>query len=266
MQSVTIRNAHERPEGIDAGVFISASVNVEHIMESIELALNSDPKLNEVDYHNYKASMDIVKIIHSYIPYVNRVVWKIYMNILLFSDSFYPEKNSAAKLLYDLVMYVSNQQGHNIDVFTISQRRINLDCPKLNIYECILKRHKDKSNLVRGIFELYSGFYFMFLHIRYKFACKHDYILYYNPSVLQIVFLIYLRLVSRKSKFMLILRDVFPDWAIELGIIRSVPVKVFLLFCKKINILLADTIFCESKNKLDLMVSQFPKADQIIIV
>ena len=76
-RSVTVRNAHERPEGVDAGMFVSASVNLENIMGAVEIALKSVPKLNEVsDYHNYTASTDIVKIIHSYVPYVNRVVWK----------------------------------------------------------------------------------------------------------------------------------------------------------------------------------------------
>jgi UDP-N-acetylglucosamine 2-epimerase len=76
-RSITIRNAHERPEGVDAGVFITASLDVEHILDSIDLSLRLDPEDNEVsDYHNYKASADITKIIHSYTPYVKRVVWK----------------------------------------------------------------------------------------------------------------------------------------------------------------------------------------------
>lgn len=76
-RNITIRNAHERPEGVDAGVLIIASLNVNHILDSLALSLELDPKNNEVsDYHNYKASADIVKIIHSYIPYVKRTVWK----------------------------------------------------------------------------------------------------------------------------------------------------------------------------------------------
>ena len=76
-RSITIRNAHERPEGVDAGVFITASLDAEHILATLSLSLKSDPKQNEVpDYHNYKASKDITKIIHSYIPYIKRVVWR----------------------------------------------------------------------------------------------------------------------------------------------------------------------------------------------
>ena len=32
-RSITIRNAHERPEGIDAGAFITASLDEQHIMD-----------------------------------------------------------------------------------------------------------------------------------------------------------------------------------------------------------------------------------------
>ena len=76
-RSITIRNAHERPEGIDAGVFMTASISVEHILATLAIALQMDPEQNEVaDYHNHKASKDIVKIIQSYTPYINRVVWR----------------------------------------------------------------------------------------------------------------------------------------------------------------------------------------------
>ena len=187
------------------------------------------------------------------------------MRILLFSDSFYPEKNSAAKLLYDFSEYVSSQKECNIDVFTISRDRKKSEHLNCNVFACILKEHRSKSNLVRGILEFYSGIYFIFLHMRYKFLCKYEYIIYYNPSILQFVFLVYLRIVSPKSKFVLILRDIFPDWAIELGIIRTKPLRAFLSLCKNINIWLADTVFCESKNKLALISSQFPKSDVKIL-
>ena len=187
------------------------------------------------------------------------------MRILLFSDSFYPEKNSAAKLLYDFSEYVSFQKKCDIAVFTISRNRTKSEGLNYKVFSCILRDYRGKSNLLRGILEFYSGIYFIFLHLRYKFGCKYEYIIYYNPSVLQFVFLMYLRVFYPKSKFILILRDIFPDWAIELGIIRAKPLIAFLVFCKKINIWLADTIFCESKNKLALIKSQFPKSDVKIL-
>ena len=76
-RSITIRNAHERPEGVDAGVFMTASLSVEHILATLAIALRLDHGKNEVtDYHNTNTSKNIVKIIQSYVPYINRVVWR----------------------------------------------------------------------------------------------------------------------------------------------------------------------------------------------
>lgn len=76
-RSITVRNAHERPEGIDAGIFSVASLNEEHILNTLDIAIQNDIHENEVgDYHNYKLSTDIVKIINSYTPYINKFVWK----------------------------------------------------------------------------------------------------------------------------------------------------------------------------------------------
>lgn len=78
--SIMIRQAHERPEGMDEGTLIMSGLNKNRIKESINVVTNQYkgniiPKIVE-DYNHDNVSHKVVKIILSYIDYVNRVVWK----------------------------------------------------------------------------------------------------------------------------------------------------------------------------------------------
>ena len=181
------------------------------------------------------------------------------MKVLIFCDTFYPEKNSAAKLLNDLSIFISKKNKHNVDIFTINGDYSSKSKDLFKIFSLNIKNIKSKTLFIRGLLELYSGFYFIFLHLRYRCSTPYKKIIYYNPSILQFFFLIYLKLFYQKSNFILILRDIFPDWAIELGIIKNIFIKKFLYFSKFINIHFSDLVFCESKSKLNFIKKQFPK-------
>ena len=78
--AVTIRESHERMEGIDGGVVtISADENsdlIDYIKISREVKKNKNLKVNE--YHNSNVSEKIINLIQSYIPIVNKKIWKKY--------------------------------------------------------------------------------------------------------------------------------------------------------------------------------------------
>ncbi len=73
--AITIREAHERPEGMDAGVLIMAPLKLERIIEAIEVSVRYPPKNPVVDYETEIVSEKILKIILSYTAFVNRTVW-----------------------------------------------------------------------------------------------------------------------------------------------------------------------------------------------
>ena len=78
--AITIRNSHERPEGMDAGVLIMSGLNKEKVYSAVEQSVISK-KINNIpnkviDYGNNKVSEQVSKIIFSYIEYVNRNTWK----------------------------------------------------------------------------------------------------------------------------------------------------------------------------------------------
>ncbi len=79
--AVNLRNAHERPEGMDHGSVILSGVNSERIKKAIEVSLNHFKKYKDsfVDIDNYKnphLSKQVTRVILSYIDVVNRDVWK----------------------------------------------------------------------------------------------------------------------------------------------------------------------------------------------
>ena len=75
--AIMIRNSHERPEGMDQGVLIMSGLKKERVLESISATLDNDlPHSVVEDYNHENVSGKVLKIILSYIDYVNREVWK----------------------------------------------------------------------------------------------------------------------------------------------------------------------------------------------
>ena len=78
--AITIRNAHERPEGMDEGVVIMSGMNKKEVLKSIEIvttqSLNNKSIKIVDDYNIDNFSVKIVRVIMGYIKYVNRIVWR----------------------------------------------------------------------------------------------------------------------------------------------------------------------------------------------
>jgi UDP-N-acetylglucosamine 2-epimerase len=79
--ALNLREAHERPEGFEEAVVMMTGLEKERIMQSLAI-LDNQPRgekrlLQQVsDYSIPNVSNKILRIIHSYTDYVNRVVWK----------------------------------------------------------------------------------------------------------------------------------------------------------------------------------------------
>ncbi len=77
--AITIRQAHERPEGMDEGTLIMSGLKADNILNSINIVTSLVNKSNIVtDYDVNFLAQKVVKIILSYTEYVNRTVWRKY--------------------------------------------------------------------------------------------------------------------------------------------------------------------------------------------
>ena len=81
--ALNLREAHERPEGMEEASVMMVGLGVERVMQGLRI-LESQPAgeqrlLRQVyDYSMPNVADKVVRIIHSYTDYVNRVVWKKY--------------------------------------------------------------------------------------------------------------------------------------------------------------------------------------------
>lgn len=77
--AITIRQAHERPEGMDEGTLIMSGVEKEDIIDAINVVTTQVAKPHVVnDYDVDYVGSKMVKIIMSYTGYINRTVWRKY--------------------------------------------------------------------------------------------------------------------------------------------------------------------------------------------
>jgi UDP-N-acetylglucosamine 2-epimerase len=78
--SVSIRTSSERPEALDGGVFVIGTIELDSVIQSVRLAVDlhrSGPAPSSVPaYSDDNVSMKVVKLVRSYTPVINRMIWR----------------------------------------------------------------------------------------------------------------------------------------------------------------------------------------------
>ena len=80
LPAVTIRNSHERPEGMDEGTLIMCGLKKDRVLNAVELVISSHSKDKNIfsmvsDYNSNYPSKKILRAVVSYIDFINRNVW-----------------------------------------------------------------------------------------------------------------------------------------------------------------------------------------------
>lgn len=78
LRAVTIRNAHERPEGMDDGVLIMSGLKPDSVLHAVRVVTAVDAhaqKSSVADYRGGSVSKKVLNIVLSYTSFINRVVW-----------------------------------------------------------------------------------------------------------------------------------------------------------------------------------------------
>lgn len=81
LPAVTVRNAHERPEGMDVGTLIMAGLKKDRVLDAVRIVIaqhDRDARTMQpvADYEAGPVSKQILRIVLSYTDYVNRTVWR----------------------------------------------------------------------------------------------------------------------------------------------------------------------------------------------
>ena len=81
LPAITIRNAHERPEGMDVGTLIMSGLKKDRVLDAINVIVKQHKRDVRIvssvpDYESSACvSKQILRVVMSYIDYINRTVW-----------------------------------------------------------------------------------------------------------------------------------------------------------------------------------------------
>ncbi|MFW3895898.1 non-hydrolyzing UDP-N-acetylglucosamine 2-epimerase [Pseudomonas bharatica] len=80
LPAVTLRNAHERPEGMDEGTLIMSGLKASSVLDAVRVVTSQHHRNDRLipvvkDYLGGPVSKQVVRIVHSYTGYINRTVW-----------------------------------------------------------------------------------------------------------------------------------------------------------------------------------------------
>lgn len=180
------------------------------------------------------------------------------MKILIIVDDYLPESiKVTAKMMHELALELKHLGNEVLVVTPDSYQRQKIGKSIIDAYETIevlrfpSGRLKNVSKVVRLINEFLLPFRAWKAGKGRFFEFNADLVIYYSPSIFWGWLVYKLRRLS-KPKTYLILRDFFPQWAIDNGILRKNSlITKFLLLIEKWNYKQADTIGLMSQKNLE---------------
>lgn len=175
------------------------------------------------------------------------------MKIALIADTFPPLRNSGAVQLRDLSReFVA--QGHQLTVilpsWEIKDDYLFEEMEGFQVLRLNSPKTKDVNYIRRTLSELLMSF---FMRGGYKKTplCdeKWDGIAWYAPSIFHAPFVNYLK-KSSNCKGYLIIRDIFPEWAVDMGLMRKGLIYCFFSAVARYQYSVADVIGVQTSGNL----------------
>ena len=154
------------------------------------------------------------------------------LKVAIITDSFPPLKNSGAIQIRDLsIEFV--RQGHEVVVITPSSEIINpyllSEMDKVKVLKLKAPKIKDVGYVRRAIGEYFMPF-IMIRHLKRNSLIENnlDGIITYAPSIFLGPLAKMLK-KKNKCKNYLILRDIFPQWVVDVGLLSNYGLPYYLL-------------------------------------
>lgn len=170
------------------------------------------------------------------------------MRIALIADSYPPLRNSAAIQIKDLSNEFS-KQGHDLTVYVpdseINQKNKVEISGQVTLVRLRAFRTKDVG-YIRRVFAEFMLPYLMMLNMPSSVSTKFDGVVWYSPTIFLTPFTHFLK-QKNSCKTYLIIRDIFPDWVIDLGLMRKGLAYLFFKLMAWYQYAVADVIGIQSK-------------------
>lgn len=175
------------------------------------------------------------------------------MKIAVISNEFPPLMSSGAVQVRDLANELSNQ-GHDVTVITATyglKKSFSLEeYPKYKVFRFQAYRTKDVGNYRRAINEILTPLRMLMGLKKLKIDEKSfDGVVWYSPTIFLGIVANYIKKTCNCNGY-LIVRDIFPDWALHMGLInKGLPYKILKYF-ENYQYSVADVIGVQARGDL----------------
>ena len=192
------------------------------------------------------------------------------MRIGLITDEFLPDSTKAhAKMFYELALKLKSY-GHTSIVIPPGKpsQPQNIEIDFLNGIEVWRSKsgYRKGENMVKRAINEFLLSFRAWIAIRKKVKIKKlDLCIIYSPTIFFGILAWKLKL--QKTFIYLVLRDMFPQWMIDQGLIKKNSlIAYFFRFFEKVNYKAANVIGLQSKANLDLFKKKFPNFTNVEVL
>jgi len=176
------------------------------------------------------------------------------MKLAIIVDSYPPIKSSAAIMMSDLSKGLE-ALGVEVNIFSphcLKGKPSFIEADNsISVFRLKVPQIKDVGYIRRTLAELIMPFKMIYEIKKHQFVVNgYDGIVWYSPSIFHGVFVNYLKKKNNDCDAYLIIRDIFPEWAYDVGLIKSRIVFNFFAIFAKYQYSLANNIAVQSEGNL----------------
>jgi glycosyltransferase involved in cell wall biosynthesis len=175
-------------------------------------------------------------------------------SIVLVADAYPPSRTSAALQLKDLAVEFLRQGISPTVITTVSGAQALSSLAEfdgIRVLRLKTAEHKNISKVRRAVAEIVMPFFMIknFHKSELKNA-QWDAVIWYSPTIFLGPFVCYLKMRNAGLCY-LILRDIFPAWALDLGLIKKGSTYYFFKIFERFQYFISDCIGVQAEGNLD---------------
>jgi hypothetical protein len=186
--------------------------------------------------------------------------------VCIISDSYVPQKISAAGMIYNLSKTIA---GHGIEVTCVFSGQkpddnFNYDIKNIKfITTDIFNSFRQKSLVHRFFFEIATSVVLLI-----KCICllpknhKIDLVIWYGPSVFLWIIVFFIKWVHKMPVYY-ILRDIFPDWLVNVGLVKNYFIIKILKLLSNPQYYVSDIIGVETIKNIEIIKKKVKKKKKV---